>query len=132
MSDRNVRFLRGNLLSHMIGLLPILIKQFTTIVQGNRLSPNSKSYLYHTLSTTDLLCISSDFFILVRFSSLRHKVLFHFVSGSSSDWCSFFLVTVSVIFSADFSAPDSKVVNPQNPTTNFTQTVTLIFFLHSS
>ena len=95
----------------MISLLPILLKQSTTVILVNISSPNSKFSSSHTMSTFGYLCISSAFFSLDQFSSIHQEVLFCFADGYSMAWYSFFLVTVDVSCYAELSAPDFKEIN---------------------
>ena len=48
-SNTNVQLLRGKELSIVVILLPIFLKQLTTVIQGTGSSPNSKSPSSHTL-----------------------------------------------------------------------------------
>ena len=86
------------------------------------LTPNPHSS--HNTSNFVLLCISSYFFSLDEISSFHHKFLFCFALGFSLS-----LLTVAVSWYTDFSAPDYMGINSQNPTTNISCYVTLIFFL---
>ena len=124
LCNSNARFLRGKAFSYVMGLLPIIFKLFSTVIQGTGPSPNPKSPTLHTPYTVGLLSLYSNLFSLGNSSSLHHKVIFLFAFGYS-----FSLVTVAVSYSAELSDPDSMGINSQKPTTNFAWTVTLIFFL---
>ena len=130
--DRNLLFLRVNSFSYVIVLLSILIKKISAAILGTRTLPNSKYPSPHTMSTFSFLCTSSALLLLGRFSSFQNNCIFHFIYISFLDWSSPPLVTVDVPWYSELSAPDYKGINFQNQTTNFSRTVTLIFFLCSS
>ena len=125
--DINYWFLIGKAFSYVIGLLLILCKELVNIFQVMGYLPNSKQSASHTPSTSGFLHLSISFFSLGQLSYFHQKSLFLFDDGSSNS-----LVTADVSCSDELSDPYSMGINYPKPTTNFTQAVTLIWFLRSS
>ena len=124
--DSNALFLRGKALSYVIGLLPIIFKIFPLSFEEHDpcLTPKPLHHTLHLpLDSSVSPETSSD---LDSYSPSTTKLSFFCC------WLLILLGNCGLFCSYGLPAPDYTGISSPKPTTNFSWTVTLIFFLRSS